>query len=231
MSNGSDFIIKRLNNKRIHRKKYPIKLCAKLTAKLPTSAYKSNITRFKLDEGPLQSQIYFLTFVESPEIILYQYKETCEVILDYPKTGGDNIKYSVKNAITNILYANIDVHIRILISEFPGDGLKFITKLQSHCANMTFADKSRYERIFQQVTHKGGNSAMNYIKIFQNAQALSISVGKIYSEDQLLHIFLENCHQGGKYFSQIASHQAELRREGKFSDKNLYLFHPYKLTI
>ena len=28
--------------------------------------------------------------------------------------------------------------------------------LQSHCANMTFADKSRYDRTFQQVTHKGG---------------------------------------------------------------------------
>ena len=34
---------------------------------------------------------------------------------------------------------------------------------------MTFADKSRYDKMFQQVTHKGGEYKMNYIKIFQNA--------------------------------------------------------------
>ena len=44
---------------------------------------------------------------------------------------------------------------------------------------MTFAEKSRYDRIFCQVTHKGGESAMNYIKRFQNAQALSVSFEKL----------------------------------------------------
>ena len=60
---------------------------------------------------------------------------------------------------------------------------------------MTFSDKSRYDRIFQQVTHKGGELAMNYIKIFQNAQAFSVSIGNTYSEYQLVHIFLDNFHQ------------------------------------
>ena len=60
---------------------------------------------------------------------------------------------------------------------------------------------------------------MNYIKIFQNAQALSVSVVNTYSEDQPMHIFLNNFHQGGKYSAQIASHQAELRREENFTDQ------------
>ena len=94
--------------------------------------------------------------------------------------------------------ANIYVHSRRLIAEFPKNGVKCIEKLKSHCANMTFADKSRYERTFQRVTHKGGESAINYIKRFQNAHALSVSVGKSYSEDQLMHTFLDNFHQGGK---------------------------------
>ena len=34
-----------------------------------------------------------------------------------------------------------------------------------------------------------------------------------------MHIFLDNFHQGGKYTSQIASHQAELRREETFTDQ------------
>ena len=87
-------------------------------------------------------------------------------------------------------------------------------KLQSHCANMTFADKIRYDRTFQKVTHKGGESDINCIKRFQNAQALSVSVGNSYSEDQIMHTFLDNFLQSGKYSSQLASHQVELRREG-----------------
>ena len=62
---------------------------------------------------------------------------------------------------------------------------------------MTFADKSRYDRTFQQVTHKGGESAINYIKRFQNAQALSVSVGNRYSEDQIMNTFLDNFQQSG----------------------------------
>ena len=70
---------------------------------------------------------------------------------------------------------------------------------------MNFADKIRHDRIFQQVTHKGGESAINYIEIFQNAEASSVSVGNFYSGDQMMHIFLNNFHQGGKHSAIIAS--------------------------
>ena len=60
---------------------------------------------------------------------------------------------------------------------------------------------------------------MNYIKIFQDAQALSVLVGNIYSEDQLMHTFMDNFHQRGKYSSEIASHQAELRIKENFTDQ------------
>ena len=64
---------------------------------------------------------------------------------------------------------------------------------------MTFADRSRSGRIFQQVAHKGGESAINYIKIPQDAQDFSDSVGNTYPENLIIHIFLDNFHQGGKY--------------------------------
>ena len=78
---------------------------------------------------------------------------------------------------------------------------------------MTFSDKIRYDRLQRKVTHKGGEPSMNYIKRFQNAQDFSVSVGNSYSEDQLMSIFLDNFHQGGKYTAQIAINQIELRRE------------------
>ena len=34
-----------------------------------------------------------------------------------------------------------------------------------------------------------------------------------------MHIFMDNLEEGGKYSAQIASHQAELRREEKFTDQ------------
>ena len=133
-----------------------------------------------MDEYLLQRRIYFLTFVESLKMIFLQYTGTCEVIIDDPKIGGDYIEDYTKKAIRNILHANINVHIRRLFSEFPIDEIMCIKKLQSYCANMTFAEKSIYDRTLQQVTHKGGGSTMDYIKIFQDAQTLSIYVGNYY---------------------------------------------------
>ena len=34
-----------------------------------------------------------------------------------------------------------------------------------------------------------------------------------------MHTFLDNSEEGGKYSAQIASHQAELRREETFTDQ------------
>ena len=55
---------------------------------------------------------------------------------------------------------------------------------------MTSSDKSIYYRILQQVSPKEGESAMSYIKIFQNAKDLSISLRNSYSEYRLIHIIL-----------------------------------------
>ena len=68
-------------------------------------------------------------------------------------------------------------------------------------------------------TQKLGESSINYIKIFQNAKALEISVGGSYSEYQLMHILFDNLQQGIKHYAQVASHQEELRREEKFVDE------------
>ena len=82
--------------KRRKVKKYckedPIRLCKTLTEKLLTIAYKSKILRFKLDEDPLQRRIYFLTFIDSLDMIFSRYIETCEVLLDYPTIWGGNVK-------------------------------------------------------------------------------------------------------------------------------------------
>ena len=73
---------------------------------------------------------------------------------------------------------------------------------------------------------------MNYINIFQNVHSLSLLVGKSYYEDQLMHTFLDKFCQGGKYTAQIASHQAELRREERFTDQTFfYLLNLYRMII
>ena len=62
-------------------------------------------------------------------MIFSQHTETCEVILYYPKIGGGDIEEYAKKANRNILHANVDVHSRTFIAEFPIYGMKCIKKI------------------------------------------------------------------------------------------------------
>ena len=44
--------------------------------------------QFKSDEDPLQHRIYYLTIIESLNMVFSQYRETYEVLRDYPKLEG-----------------------------------------------------------------------------------------------------------------------------------------------
>ena len=69
-SDDSHYRRKRRKDKK-HREKDPIRLCATLTTTLLTTAYKSKIIRFKMDEDPLKRWIYFLTFIDSLDMIFH----------------------------------------------------------------------------------------------------------------------------------------------------------------
>ena len=45
-----------------------------------------------MDEDTLQRRIYFLTFIDSLNMIFSQYRETYEVLRDNPKMEGENVK-------------------------------------------------------------------------------------------------------------------------------------------
>ena len=75
------------------------------------------------------------------------------------------------------------------------------------------------------MVHRVGESEINYIKIFQNAQALEVSVGGSYSEDRLYIPFWIISRKRSKYLVQIASHKSTFRRELKTVDQiSLSLF-------
>ena len=108
-SDKSDYKRKICNKKKKYwklKKHNPTKICTKLRAKLLTTAYKSKALKFKLEEDLLYHQIFFLTFIESLEIIFSKYKETCEVLLDYQKIRGEDIKYYLKTSI-RVFYMQI----------------------------------------------------------------------------------------------------------------------------
>ena len=63
---------------------------------------------------------------------------------------------------------------------------------------MTFSDQSIYNRMFQRLIYKRGESEINYIKLFKIAKALEILVGQSYSEDHLMQTLLEDLYQDGK---------------------------------
>ena len=86
-SKDSHYRRKQLKDKK-HRKEDPIRRCATLPKKFLTTAFKSKIIKFKMYEDPLQRRIYFFTFIDSLKIIFPQYRETYEVLRDYPKMEG-----------------------------------------------------------------------------------------------------------------------------------------------
>ena len=75
------------------------------------------------------ARIYFLTFVESLQMIFSQDTENCELLLDYPKIGGEDIEYFAYTEIKNIFHTNTDVQRRIIIDQLPIDKIKCIEKL------------------------------------------------------------------------------------------------------
>ena len=141
--------------------------------------------------------------------------------MDYPSIRGEELPYYAKKFTWDLFHQNIDEHSQRFIDECPGYGVQSISRLQSQCATMIFADQIIYNRMFHQVVHKGGDSAINCIKGFQNAKALATSVVNNSTEDQIMYTFLEHFHQVEKYSAQIAIHQAELRIEVKSIDIKL----------
>ena len=140
------------------------------------------------------------------------------LLMDYPSIRGGDFPDHAKNSILNLFRPYIDAHSQRTIDEYPGYGVQSISRLKSQCANMTSSDQSRYNRLFYNLIHKGGESAINYIKIFHNTKPRVISVVNSCSKDQLMHTFLDNFQQGGKYSAQIAIHQEESRGEENFVD-------------
>ena len=129
------------------------------------------------------------------------------LLMYYTSTKGWYFPDYAKNYTCNILHAYMYAHSKRLFDERPGDWVQDISRLQPQWKNMTFGDQSRYNIMFQKVFHKGGESAINYIKIFHNDKDLEISVGNSYTEDQVMHNLSYNLQQGVKYSAQIAIHQ------------------------
>ena len=129
------------------------------------------------------------------------------LLRDYTSIRGEGRPHSAKKTTWNLFHAYIDAHSQILIDGCTGYGAQAISRLKCQCENMTFSGQSRYSRMFQQVLHKGGEPAINYIIIFHNAKSLAVSVGNIYTEDQLNQNFLDSLHKGRNYYAQIETHQ------------------------
>ena len=98
-------------------------------------------------------------------IVLSQFKQTSMLLIDHTYIRGDDLTDYAMEATRNLLYAYIDAHILKLIYEYLGYVVQAIMILQLKCANMNFSDKSKCNRLFQQVLHKEGESEINYAKI------------------------------------------------------------------
>ena len=145
----------------------------------------------KLGKDPLQSRFYFLSFINSLKTVLSQFSDTYMFLMDYPSIRGEDLPDYSKKDTWNLLHTYIDAYSQRLIDGCTVDVVQAISTFQPQCANITSTDQSRYDRMFQQVVQKGGESKINYTTRFQNAKALKISMVNSYTEDHIIHTLLE----------------------------------------
>ena len=65
---------------------------------------------------------------------------------------------------------------------------------------------------------------MNYIKKYQNAQDISVSLGNNYSEDHLMHILLDKFHQGREVYCTDIKPPGRLKKRGKFYWPKIFIY-------
>ena len=82
---------------------------------------------------------------------------------------------------------------------------------------LLFLTKLDMTGLFKRLRKKKGNLQLITLKYSRMHTLCQNTVGNSYSEEQLMHTFLNNFHQGGKYSDHIDIHQTELRREETFT--------------
>ena len=65
---------------------------------------------------------------------------------------------------------------------------------------------------------------MNYKKIFQNEQAWPVSAGRSYSEDHLMHILLDNFHQGVNVLHRQQASRQSWEDKKTFTEQKISIY-------
>ena len=74
--------------------------------------------------------------------VLSPFKLPYMLLMDYPYIREEELSDYAKKGTWNLLHAYIDVHIQILIYEYPGYGVQAISILQYQYENMIVTGKS-----------------------------------------------------------------------------------------
>ena len=96
--------------------------------------------------------------MNSLQVLSSDFSETYMLLIDYPYIRGEELPDYVKESSCNLLHAYTYLHSQRWLYECPGNGVQTISRFQYLCANMKSFDQSRYNIMFQQVVHKGGES-------------------------------------------------------------------------
>ena len=89
-------------------------------------------------------------------------------LMDYLSIIREDFPDYAKKDTWKILHTYIYAHRQRFIEKYTRDVIHAITIFKWQCANMTFSDKIRYNRLFQKVVHKERESKTNYIKSFKD---------------------------------------------------------------
>jgi len=167
-------------DKRDHEKK----LYSPLTKKLTSYTNEAKIEKFNLSDGPLTHQVKFNEFIENLAIFFSIFLVIASMLKQYLKIKTPFKRY-VRQATYNVMYTFVSTDARDFINSTKQDGARTIDLLTKHCATATPGQRNNV-------------SALNYIKRFNVARRMVVSVGNKYCPDTLVDIFLNKIATGSK---------------------------------
>jgi len=142
-----------------------------------------------------------------------------------PVLNADNavIEFMDPNGIGNqalylLLCSKVDNFYRNLIQRHQDRGDKALALLQSYCASCTIVDKNHFHREFTNLRLQNEETATHFLKRFTIACTKAIIADNIYSEEEVVDLFLAAFIQTTNMpYMYITQHFMSMRQSGDAS--------------
>jgi hypothetical protein len=189
---------------------------AKLTKDLLTHCEKHKVMELRYEEQAGKRRLYFHNWLTRIAAVIKMFSHTAPVL----NAENDVIEFMDPTGIGNqalnlLLCSKVDNFYRNLIQRHQDRGDKALALLQSYCASCTIVDKNHFHHEFTNLRLQNEETATHFLKRFTIARTKAIIADNIYSEEEVVDLFLAAFTQTTNMpYMYITQHFMPMRQSG-----------------